>query len=167
MLRTAGNSAIFLYVFRATRSKTTPLPAALNQARGIDTMYFYSYCWKLCCTLWKTLLHLYETLLHCRKLGCIQYCRKHYYILKETLHTMFVFSSTPSSRNERQCNSLPPNHPLHHPVYAVTPLKKSFQPRQIWIYEILICTFRKDKNFNFVNYLFAWPTYAHAFPGSI
>jgi hypothetical protein len=33
---------IFIYnVFRATRSKTTPLPAALNQARGIDTMYCF------------------------------------------------------------------------------------------------------------------------------
>jgi hypothetical protein len=35
----------FIYnVFRATRSKTTSLPAALNQARRIDTLdEFYSY----------------------------------------------------------------------------------------------------------------------------
>jgi hypothetical protein len=31
----------FNNVFRATRSKTTPLPAALNKARGIDTMYCF------------------------------------------------------------------------------------------------------------------------------
>jgi hypothetical protein len=31
----------FVNVFRATKSKTTPLPAALNQARGIDTMYCF------------------------------------------------------------------------------------------------------------------------------
>ncbi len=31
---------LLYYVFRATKSRTTPLPAALNRERGIDTMLF-------------------------------------------------------------------------------------------------------------------------------
>jgi hypothetical protein len=33
-----NNKIIFYNVFWATRSKTTPLPAAPNRARGIDTL---------------------------------------------------------------------------------------------------------------------------------
>ncbi len=51
----------FYNVFRATRSKTTSLPAALNQARRIDTLdefYLYGAC--------KTVLHIIETIvIHC------------------------------------------------------------------------------------------------------
>jgi hypothetical protein len=57
---TEGN--IFYYnVFRATRSKTTSLPAAFNQARRINTLdefYLYEAC--------KSVLHFIETIvLHC------------------------------------------------------------------------------------------------------
>jgi hypothetical protein len=51
----------FYNVFRATRSKTTSLPAALNQARRIDTLdefYLYGAC--------RTVLHIIETIvIHC------------------------------------------------------------------------------------------------------
>jgi hypothetical protein len=59
----SGSPMYFLNVFRATRSKTTPLPAALNQARGIDTMYFFissQTCYMICIlidTIKYTLLH--------------------------------------------------------------------------------------------------------------
>jgi hypothetical protein len=56
-----GTSQFFYNVFRATRSKTTSLPAALNQARRIDTLdefYLYGAC--------KLVLHIVETLvIHC------------------------------------------------------------------------------------------------------
>jgi hypothetical protein len=53
---------VFLYnVFRATRSKTTSLPAALNQARRIvtvDEFYLYGTC--------KAVLYIIETIVvHC------------------------------------------------------------------------------------------------------
>ncbi len=47
----------FYNVFRATRSETTSLPAALNQARRIDTLdvfYLYERC--------KLVLHIVETI---------------------------------------------------------------------------------------------------------
>ncbi len=51
----------FYNVFRATRSKTTSLPAALNQARRIDTLdvfYLYEAC--------KLVLYIVETIvIHC------------------------------------------------------------------------------------------------------
>jgi hypothetical protein len=57
----AAHGQFFYYVFRATRSKTTSLPAALNQARRIDTLdefYLYEAC--------KTVLHIIETIVvHC------------------------------------------------------------------------------------------------------
>jgi hypothetical protein len=37
-----------------------------------------------------------------------------------------------------------------------------FHSRQMWIYELLICTFRHDENFNFVNWSFSSPTSAFA-----
>ncbi len=52
---------LFYNEFRATRSKTNSLPAALNQARRIDTLdefYLYGAC--------KSVLHIVETIvIHC------------------------------------------------------------------------------------------------------
>jgi hypothetical protein len=45
--------------------------------------------------------------------------------------------------------------------------KEIFYSRLMWLYEILISTFRQDQNFNFVSYLFSSPTSAYAFPNSI
>jgi hypothetical protein len=45
--------------------------------------------------------------------------------------------------------------------------KEIFYSRQMWLYEILISTFRQDKNSNFVSYLFSSPTSEYAFPNSV
>jgi hypothetical protein len=45
--------------------------------------------------------------------------------------------------------------------------QKIFNPKQMWINEILICTFGENKNFTFVHCLFASPTSAYAFLYSI
>jgi hypothetical protein len=45
--------------------------------------------------------------------------------------------------------------------------QKIFNPKQMWIYEILICTFGENQIFTFVHCLFASPTSAYAFLYSI
>jgi hypothetical protein len=53
----------FIYnVFRATRYKTTSLPAALNQARRIDTLdvfYLYTACKLVLCIMETIVIHYY------------------------------------------------------------------------------------------------------------
>ncbi len=52
----------FYYVFRATRSKTTSLPAALNQARRIDTLdgfYLYETCGLVLYSVETIVMHCY------------------------------------------------------------------------------------------------------------
>ncbi len=41
-----------------------------------------------------------------------------------------------------------------------------FHSRQMWIYELLICTFRQDENFNFVNWSFSSQTSPFALSAS-
>jgi hypothetical protein len=62
-------NSFFYNVFRATRYKTTSLPAALNQARRIDTsfaiVFMYMQCINWSCIFWRPLLCI--VLLQARK----------------------------------------------------------------------------------------------------